>query len=91
MLIPMINPDGVANGHYRMDIYNQNLNRYYKTPDLKKQPAIFAIKELVTYLNSESRLFFYCDLHSHAAKKGCFFFGNHLDFVMQVLTQFFIC
>lgn len=89
MFVPMINPDGVAMGHYRMDIYHQNLNRYYKNPDIKKQPAIYAIKELVKYLNSENRLFFYCDLHAHAAKKGCFLYGNALDFVMQVETILF--
>lgn len=85
----MINPDGVANGHYRMDTFNQNLNRYYKNPDFQKQPMIFAIKELVQYLVQEDRLFFYCDLHSHAAKKGCFFFGNALDYVMQVESMLF--
>jgi len=84
MFVPMINPDGVANGHYRMDTLNQNLNRYYKNPDVKKQPAIFAIKELVKYLNSENRISFYCDLHAHAAKKGCFLYGNALEFIMQV-------
>ena len=58
MLVPKIKPDGVANGHYRMDTLNQNLNRYYKNPDVKKQPAIFAIKELVKYLNRLSDLLF---------------------------------
>jgi murein tripeptide amidase MpaA len=33
VLVPMLNPDGVSRGHCRMDYLNQNLNRYYSTPD----------------------------------------------------------
>jgi len=72
-----------------MDTLNQNLNRYYKNPDVKKQPPIFAIKELVKYLNSENRISFYCDLHAHAAKKGCFLYGNALEYIMQVESILF--
>ena len=72
----MINPDGVYHGHYRMDILNQNLNRYYKNPSQKKQPQIYAISKLLISLHEKSRLFFYCDLHAHGSKKGCFFYGN---------------
>ena len=88
MIIPMINVDGVSNGHFRMNTFNENLNRFYNNPDPVKQPAIFAIRSLAEYLHSESRIFFYCDLHSHAARKGCFLYGNALDFVMQVI-QFY--
>ena len=45
-VVPMINPDGVYHGHYRMDIFNQNLNRYYKNPDPNKQPSCYSVKKL---------------------------------------------
>ena len=42
----MINPDGVFHGHYRMDCFGQNLNRFYIDPDVNRQPAVFAIKKI---------------------------------------------
>lgn len=86
----MINPDGVYNGYYRMDTYNQNLNRHYNGPKITRQPSIFAIRTLVEYLKIEKRLFFYCDLHAHSAKKGSFLFGNAMDdLTKQVESQLY--
>jgi murein tripeptide amidase MpaA len=32
MIVPMVNPDGVYEGNYRMDPSNRNLNRLYLNP-----------------------------------------------------------
>lgn len=33
MIIPIVNPDGVFDGNYRMDLNNNNLNRVYQDPN----------------------------------------------------------
>ena len=47
LFIPILNPDGVANGNNRMDSLGQNLNRFYHLPDLEKQPSCYAVKSIV--------------------------------------------
>lgn len=75
----MINPDGVYHGHYRKDIFNQNLNRFYKKNEFNKQPAIYGITKMLEYYHRDRRLFFYLDLHSHFSKKACFIYGNAME------------
>ena len=75
-IIPIVNPDGVANGHYRCDTKGVNLNRCYDDPDQDEHPSIFAIKNKILQWNAKGVLSFVIDLHGHANKKGCFAFGN---------------
>jgi hypothetical protein len=44
-IVPLLNPDGVSRGYFRLDTYNHNLNRFYLNPDPKWQPTIYAAKE----------------------------------------------
>lgn len=46
-IIPLLNPDGVYNGHYRSDVMGHNLNRVYLTPKRETQPSIYAVRKLI--------------------------------------------
>ena len=88
-IVPILNPDGVFHGHYRTDTRGANLNRHYRTPLITEHPTIFAVKELMKYYNSSYNVAFYLDLHGHASKKGCFVYGNYMDFTDQIETCLF--
>lgn len=77
-IIPMLNPDGVYRGYYRLDTRTQNLNRYYLEPTPHGQPTILAAKAAVMHAKEHLNLQAYVDIHAHATKRGCFMFGNSL-------------
>jgi len=46
-IIPLVNPDGVARGYYRLDTHNHNLNRFYLNPSQEEQPTVYQVKKAV--------------------------------------------
>lgn len=72
----MLNPDGVSCGHYRMDVFGQNLNRFYQNPDPSIQSSAYAVKKIGQHYFEQKKLCFYIDLHAHPQRKGNFIYGN---------------
>ena len=46
-ILPVLNPDGVARGYYRLDTNAYNLNRYYLNPSKQEHPTIWATKKVI--------------------------------------------
>ena len=78
-LIPILNPDGVYMGHYRMDTRGINLNRVYRSPSAEEHPSIFGCVAVAAQLHERGALALHVDAHAHAGKRGCFFYGNASD------------
>lgn len=77
-IVPMLNPDGVYRGYWRLDTLAQNLNRFYINPDPVAQPTIHGVKRIIVQQTKLKKIEVYIDLHAHASKRGCFMFGNNL-------------
>jgi cytosolic carboxypeptidase protein 5 len=89
-IIPLLNPDGVYRGYFRMDTFGKNLNRFYKDPKIDRQPTIFATKKVIMQQKELGKLAIYIDLHAHALRKGWFMFGNALPLASQQIENMWL-
>lgn len=77
----MLNPDGVAHGHYRSSLLGVDLNRRWKNPSKYLHPTIYYAKSLAKWLNHQfgkknnNGIMFACDFHGHSRKKNIFMYG----------------
>jgi len=91
-LIPIINVDGVSNGHFRLNMEGYNLNRCYLGPSPKITPENYAITKLFYFYSSNFKVRYYFDLHADMNTRGVYTFGNALkvfeEHVENVLFSF---
>jgi Zinc carboxypeptidase len=74
-IVPMLNPDGVANGSYRCGLAGCDLNRQWDRPSPTLHPTIYHAKAMVQALSDAGRLSLFIDLHGHSMRQSAFFFG----------------
>jgi Zinc carboxypeptidase/Cytosolic carboxypeptidase N-terminal domain len=74
-VVPMLNPDGVANGHHRTNLAGLDLNRQWSRPRPHSAPPIFHLRALLLALRRQGRLALCADLHGHSRKRNVFAFG----------------
>lgn len=77
-LVPILNPDGVARGHYRTNTKGLNLNRFYDKPVWEDHEAVWSTKQILMHWSQNGRLLLYVDFHAHANRAGCFFLANRI-------------
>ncbi|XP_022236387.1 cytosolic carboxypeptidase-like protein 5, partial [Limulus polyphemus] len=84
-LIPILNPDGVVRGHYRMDARGVNLNRKYLTADLEDHPAVYSTCHLLLYYHSKM-----CPLHNciESSKKKWYNYASFQDSQYDISSSF---
>jgi hypothetical protein len=53
-VIPMLNPDGVINGHHRTNLAGLDLNRHWTNPDMARAPTIWHLRHLILTLQARA-------------------------------------
>ena len=79
-VIPMLNPDGVIHGNYRVSLLGVDLNRRWKKPSKFMHPTIYYTKQIIKYFNEKGRqpgsdsggVVLSCDIHGHSRNMDLF-------------------
>eukprot|EP00892_Ulva_mutabilis_P010235 jgi/Ulvmu1/7584/UM038_0007.1 len=80
IVVPMLNPDGVAAGNYRCDAGGLDLNRLWRSPSRDMEPSLFYSLKTMMEIDADSSfsLDAYIDVHSHSNSRAGFLYMNPL-------------
>ena len=82
-IVPMLNPDGVIHGNYRVNLLGVDLNRRWKKPSKFLHPTIYYTKSMINYFNQKSKIkgcesggvVLCCDFHGHSRNTDLFMYS----------------
>ena len=74
-IVPMLNPDGVIRGNFRMNILGKDLNRMWDEPTEESCPTIFNTVKMIKKTLDSRDIYFFCDFHGHSNKHNFFLYS----------------
>ena len=74
-VVPMLNPDGVIRGNFRMNILGKDLNRMWDEPTEDTCPTIFNTVKMIKKTLDSRDIYFFCDFHGHSNKHNFFLYS----------------
>jgi hypothetical protein len=74
-IVPMLNPDGVIRGNFRMNILGKDLNRMWDEPTEETCPTIFNTVKMIKKTLDSRDIYFFCDFHGHSNKHNFFLYS----------------
>ena len=82
-IIPMLNPDGVIRGNFRMNSVGKDLNRMWMDENLDNSPSVFYTHKMIQKTLNSRQIFFFCDFHGHSNKYNYFLYSckSKADFI----------
>ena len=74
-IVPMLNPDGVMRGNFRMNTLGKDLNRMWDEPTEETCPTIFNTVKMIKKTLDSRDIYFFCDFHGHSNKHNFFLYS----------------
>ncbi len=74
-IVPMLNPDGVIHGNFRMNCLGKDLNRMWDEPEENICPTIYNTLKMIKKTEESRDIYFFCDFHGHSNKHNFFLYS----------------
>ena len=82
-IVPMLNPDGVIRGNFRMNSAGKDLNRMWAEENEENSPSVFFCHQMIRKTLNSRDIYFFCDFHGHSNKYNFFLYSckSKCDFI----------